>query len=167
MVNPYYSLDKSCYLGKQPIRWRNTVAGVLEVNEILMKGFVITALFALLAWSNLDLFPLEYQFWRRAETNIMVQNNSDQDIQGVVAVVWSLPHPLGMIPKGKSRDFKARRAGDETEVLVRFRYGSEAIERRVGTLTPLTGYRMVVTLNYAGIVTAQVGPPGQEVLQQQ
>jgi hypothetical protein len=132
-----------------------------------MKAFVITALVGLLAWSNLDLIPLDYQFWRKAETTILVQNNSDQDIQSVVAVVWSLPHPLGMIPKGKSRDVKARRVGDETEVLVRFRYGSEAMEHRVGMLTPLTGYRMVVTLNYAGIVTAQVGPPGQEVLQQQ
>ncbi len=131
-----------------------------------MKAFVILALVGLLAWSNQDLIPLEYQFWKKSETAIVLQNNSDQDIQNVVVVVWSLPHPIGMIPKGKSRELKARRSGEETDVVVRFRYGSEAIDRHVGVLTPLTGYRMVLTLNYAGIVTAQVGALGQEVPQQ-
>ncbi len=129
-----------------------------------MKALVITALLGLLAWSNLDLIPLEYQFWKKSETTIVLQNNSDQDIQSVVVVVWSMPHPVGIIPKGKSREFKARRSGEETDVLVRFRYGSETMDHHVGLLTPLTGYRMVVTLNYAGIVTAQIGAPGQEVL---
>ena len=132
-----------------------------------MKALVITALIGLLAWSNLDLVPLEYQFWKKSETTIVLQNSSDRDIENVVVIVWSQPHPIGMIPKGKSREFKARRSGEETDVLIRFRYGSEAMERHVGMLTPLTGYRMVLTLNYAGIVTAQIGAPGQEVLQQQ
>lgn len=132
-----------------------------------MKAIVITALIGLLAWSNLDLIPLDYQFWKKSETTIVLQNNSDQDIQSVVVIVWSMPHPIGMIPKGKSREFKARRSGEETDVLVRFRYGSETMDRHVGMLTPLTGYRMVVTLNYAGIVTALIGAPGQEVIQQQ
>lgn len=132
-----------------------------------MKAIVITALIGVLAWSNYDSIPLEYQFWKKSETTIVLQNNSDQDIQNVVVVVWSVPHPIGMIPKGKSREFKSRRSGEETDVLVRFRYGSEAMDRHVGTLTPLTGYRMVVSLNYAGIVTAQIGAPGQEVLQHQ
>jgi hypothetical protein len=97
----------------------------------------------------------------------VLHNNSDQDIQNVVVVVWSLPHQIGSIPKGKSREFKARRSGEQTDVLVRFRYGADVIDRNLGLLTPLTGYRMVVTLNYAGIVTAQIGPEGQEILQQQ
>ena len=132
-----------------------------------MKFFVITALLGLLAWSNLDLIPLDYQFWKKSETTIVLQNNSDQDVQNVVVVVWSLPHQIGNIPKGKSREFKARRSGEETDVLVRFRYGSDVIDRNVGMLTPLTGYRMVLTLNYAGIVTAQIGAAGQEVFQHQ
>lgn len=132
-----------------------------------MKFFVITALLGLLAWSNLDLIPLDYQFWKKSETTIVLQNNSDQDVQNVVVVVWSLPHQIGIIPKGKSREFKARRSGEETDVLVRFRYGSDVIDRNVGMLTPLTGYRMVLTLNYAGIVTAQIGAAGQEVFQHQ
>jgi hypothetical protein len=132
-----------------------------------MKAIVITVLIGVLVWSNLDSIPLEYQFWKKSETTIVVNNNSDQDIQNVVVVVWSLPHPIGMIPKGKSREFKARRSGEETDVSVRFRYGSEAMDRNLGMLTPVTGYRMVVSMNYAGIVTAQIGAPGQEVLQQQ
>jgi hypothetical protein len=132
-----------------------------------MKAIVIMALIGILAWSNQDSIPLDYQFWKKSETTIVLQNNSDQDIQNVVVVVWSTPHPVGTIPKGKSRELKARRSGEETDVLVRFRYGSESMDRRVGVLTPLTGYRMVLSLNYAGIVTAQVGAPGQEVLQQQ
>ena len=132
-----------------------------------MKALIITALIGILAWSNSDMIPLDFQFWKKLETTILIQNNSDQDIQNVVIVVWSTPHPIGMIPKGKSREFKARRSGDETEVLVRFRYGSEAMDRNVGKLTPLTGYRLVITLNYAGVVIAQIGAAGQEVVLQQ
>ena len=131
-----------------------------------MKLFLVAAVLGLLAWSNRDLISTDYQFWRKAETIIMVQNNSDRDIQNVGVVIWSEPHLMGTISKGKSQEFKMRRPADTTEVVVRFGYGSETIEHHAGTLTTQTGYRMLIGVNYAGIVTAQVGPPGQEVLQQ-
>jgi hypothetical protein len=126
-----------------------------------MKGFLIVALLGLLAWSNRDRIPLEYQFWRHAETLITIQNNSDQDIKDVVVIVWSTPHELGSIPKGKVEDLRLLRIRDSTEVVVRFRYGAELIERHAGTLTEDTGYRMAVTVYYAGVVMAQIGNPGQ------
>ena len=127
-----------------------------------MKFFAIAALLGLLAWSNRDLVPLDYQFWKKAEMVITVQNNSDQDIQNVGVVVESTPHPLGTIPKGKSQILKLRRGSDVTDVVVRFVYGPETIERHAGTLTEKTGYRMLVGVNFAGVVTSQVGSPGQE-----
>jgi hypothetical protein len=131
-----------------------------------MKSLLILAVLGLLAWSNRDLISPDYQFWKKAETIILVQNNSDRDIQNVGVVIWSLPHVMGTISKGKSQEFKARRTADTTEVVVRFGYAGETIERHAGTLTEQTGYRMLIGVNYAGVVTAQVGPPGQEVLQQ-
>jgi hypothetical protein len=127
-----------------------------------MKVFAIAALLGLLAWSNRDLIPLDYQFWKRAEMVITVQNNSDQDIQNVGVVVGSAPHPLGAIPKGKSQVLKLRRGSEVTDVVVRFGYGPETIERHVATLTEKTGYRILVGVNFAGVVTSQIGAPGQE-----
>lgn len=127
-----------------------------------MKAFVIIALLGVLAWTNRDLIPLDYQFWKKSETMIKVQNNSDQDIQNVSVVVWSAAHPLGTIPKGKSKDLKLRGSADTTEVVVRFGYGPETIERHAGTLTEKTGYRIVIAVNFAGVVTSQIGSPGQE-----
>ena len=131
-----------------------------------MKALLVAAVLGFLAWSNRDLISLDYQFWSKADTIVMVQNNSDQDIKNVGVVIWSVPHPMGMIPKGKSMEFKARRSADKTDVVVRFGYGNETLERQAGTLTEQTGYRILIAVNYAGVVTAQVGPPGQEVLQQ-
>jgi hypothetical protein len=131
-----------------------------------MKSLLILAVLGLLAWTNRDLVSPEYQFWKKAETMIVVQNNSDRDIQNVGVIIWSEPHLLGTIPKGKSREFKMRRPADTTEVVVRFGYGGETIEHHAGTLTGQTGYRMVIGVNYAGIVSAQVGPSGQEVVPQ-
>jgi hypothetical protein len=131
-----------------------------------VKALVILSLLGLLAWSNRDMVPLDYQFWKKSETLITVQNNSDQDIQNVGVVVWSTPHRMGTISKGHSQELKVRRSEDTTEVLVRFGYGPETIERHAGTLTELTGYRIVIAVNYAGVVTSQIGAPGQEVLQQ-
>ena len=128
-----------------------------------MKVFVIAALLGLLAWSNRDLIPLDYQFWKKSDTVITVQNNSDQDIENVGVVVWSTPHPLGTIPKGKSQQLKLRRGSDVADVVVRFGYGPETIERHAGTLTEKTGYRMIIGVNFAGVVTSQMGSPGQEV----
>jgi hypothetical protein len=131
-----------------------------------MKAFVIMALLGVLAWSNRDLMPLDYQFWKKSETIIVVQNNSDKDIQDVGVVVWSTPHRMGTIPKGKSQEFKVRRPANTSEVLVRFGYGPERIERNAGTLTEQTGYRILIAVNYAGVVTSQIGAPGEEVVQQ-
>ena len=128
-----------------------------------MKVFVIAALLGLLAWSNRDLIPLDYQFWKKSEMVITVQNNSDQDIQNVGVVVESTPHLLGTIPKGKTQVLKLRRGSDVTDVLVRFVYGPETIERHAGTLNEKTGYRMLIGVNFAGVVTSQIGSPGQEV----
>ena len=130
-----------------------------------MKFFMVAALLGLLAWSNRDLISLDYQFWNKPDTVVMVQNNSDQDIKNVGVTVWSVPHVMGTIPKGKSLEFKTRRSADKTGVVVRFGYGNETLEYQVGTLTEQTGYRILIAVNYAGVVTAQIGPPGQEVLQ--
>ena len=54
-----------------------------------MKLFLIAAVLGLLAWSNRDLISSDYQFWKKADTVIMVQNNSDRDIQNVGVVIWS------------------------------------------------------------------------------
>jgi hypothetical protein len=127
-----------------------------------MKFFAIAALLGLLAWSNRDQIPLDYQFWKKAEMVITVQNNSDQDIQNVGVVVESIPHPLGTIPKGKSQVLKLRRGSEVTDVVVRFAYRSETFEHHAGTLTDKTGYRMIVGVNFAGVVTSQVVSPGLE-----
>ena len=132
----------------------------------LMKAVVIMALLGVLAWSNRDLVPLDYQFWKKSETVIMVQNNSDRDIQDVGITVWSTPHRMGTISKGQSQEFKVRRPAETTDVLVRFGYGLETIERHAGILTEQTGYRILIAVNYAGVVTSQIGAPGEEVLQQ-
>jgi hypothetical protein len=128
-----------------------------------MKVFAIAALLGLLAWSNRDLIPLDYQFWKKSEMVITVQNNSDQDIQNVGVVVGSNPHPLGTIPKGKSQVLKLRRGSDVVDVVVSFAYRSEPYEQHAGTLTEKTGYRMLVGVNFAGVVTSQIGSLGQDV----
>src|SRR5438105_409046 len=128
-----------------------------------MKALAIAALLGLLAWSNRDLIPLDYQFWKKSEMVITVQNNSDQDIQNVGVVVESTPHLLGTIPKGKTQVLKLRRGSDVTDVMVRFVYGPETIERNAGTLTQKTGYRIIVGVNFAGVVTSQIVSPGEEV----
>ena len=128
-----------------------------------MKALAIAALLGLLAWSNRDLIPLDYQFWKKSDSVVTVQNNSDQDIQNVGVVVWSTSHPLGTIPKGKSQILKLRRGSDMTDVVVRFGYGPETIERLAGTLSEKTGYRMIIGVNFAGVVTSQMASPGQEV----
>ena len=131
-----------------------------------MKSFLVIAVLGFLVWSNRDQIPSDYQFWSKADTIVVVQNNSDRDIKDVGVVIWSVPHAMGTIPKGKSMEFKTRRSADKTDVVVRFGYGNETLERPAGTLTEQTGYRILIGVNFAGIVTAQVGPPGQEIPQQ-
>lgn len=121
------------------------------------KEILLYLLLALFAWSNRDRLPPEYQFWRHNETSVKVMNNSDQDLTDVAVVVWSTSHKIGTIKKGVSYELTPRRQRDLSEVVVRFRYGNELIERYAGTLDEDDKYRMVITVNYAGVVVVQVG----------
>lgn len=124
----------------------------MKTTEILL--YVLLVLFA---WSNRDRIPPEYQFWRNNQTWVKVQNNSDQDLKEVAVVVWGSPHQLGTIKKGTSQTLKSYRRHEIAEVVVRFRYGNELIERHAGTLGEDDNYRMLITVNYAGVVVAQPG----------
>ncbi len=121
------------------------------------KEYLVLALFVLFVWSNRDRVPPEYQFWRNNQAWVKVQNNSDQDLEDVAVVVWSSPHKLGTIKKGKSQEVRSYRTRDVTEVVIRFRYGNEQIERHVGTLDEFEKYQMLITVNFAGVVVAQGG----------
>src|SRR2546423_243999 len=113
-----------------------------------MKGFLIAVLLGLVIWSNRDRVPVEYQFWKSDDTFITVQNNSDQEIKDIVVLAWSTPYSVGNLPKGKFTDLKLKRLRDNTEVVIRFRYGPETIERHAGSLTDTSGYRMVIAINF-------------------
>ena len=123
----------------------------------MKKEYLMIVLFLLFVWSNRDRIPPEYQFWRNNQTWVKVQNNSDQDLADVVVTVWAAPHKLGTIKKGKFQEVKSYRKHDVTEVVVRFRYGNEQIERHVGTLDEYEKYQMLITVNFAGVVVAQGG----------
>lgn len=124
----------------------------MKTTEILL--YVLLILFV---WSNRDRVPPEYQFWRNNQTWVKVQNNSDQDLGDVSVVVWGSSQKLGTIKKGTSREVRSYRKHDVTEVVIRFRYGNELIERHVGTLDEFEKYQMLITVNYAGVVIAQGG----------
>jgi hypothetical protein len=121
------------------------------------KEFLMLLLLALFVWSNRDRVPPEYQFWRNNQSWVKVQNSSDQDLTDVSVVVWGSPQKLGTIKKGQSRALKSYRKHDVTEVVIRFHYGNEQIERHVGTLDEFEKYQMLITVNYAGVVIAQGG----------
>src|SRR5438105_2364805 len=122
-----------------------------------MKEYLLVLLVLLFAWSNRDRVPAEYQFWRHNDTYVKVVNNSDQDLTDVKVVVWSAPHLLGTIKKGKAQDLKVHRLRDVTDVVVSFRYGNELIDRFAGTLDEEDDYKMVINVNYAGVLTVQEG----------
>jgi protoheme ferro-lyase len=128
-----------------------------------MKTFLIVVLLGVVVWSNRDRIPVQYQFWS-PETIVTVQNNSDQEIKDVALVLWSKPRFLGVIPKGRKEELKLRRERETTDVLIRFHYGTETIERYVGTLNESSGYRMLIAVNYAGVITSQTGTAAQEML---
>jgi len=123
----------------------------------MKKEHLILALFALFVWSSLGKIPAEFQFWKQNDTQIKVENNSDQDISNVSVVVWSVPHTLGTIGKGNAQELKIGRKRDVTDVVIRFRYGNEMIERYAGPLDEEAKYRMLITINYAGVVAVRAG----------
>jgi hypothetical protein len=123
----------------------------------MKKEHLIFVLFALFVWTSRDNIPAEYQFWRSNATQIKVENNSDQDISNVSVVVWSIPHSLGTIKKGNTQELKIGRKRDVTDVVLRFRYGNEMIERFAGTLDEDNQYRMLLTIGYAGVVIVRAG----------
>ena len=129
-----------------------------------MKEWLLVICAVLILWSNKDRLPPEYQFWRQNETLILVVNQSDRDITGTRLVVWSKPHPLGDIKKGRSKEFRIVRQRDVTEVVIRFKYGEEVIERHAGTLDQRNEYRMTIFVHFAGIVLTQVGGTAGELL---
>ena len=124
----------------------------MKTTEILL--YVLLALFV---WSNRDRIPPEYQFWRNNQAWVKVQNNSDQDLREVSVVVWGSPHQLGTIKKGTSQELQSYRKHDITEVVIRFRYGNEQIERHAGTLYEDDKYQMLITVNFAGVVVVREG----------
>ena len=123
----------------------------------MKKEYLIFALFALFVWASRDNIPAEYQFWRQNDTQIKVENNSDQDVSNVSVVVWSVPHNLGTIGKGSAQELKIGRKRDITDVVIRFRYGNEMIERYAGPLDEEAKYRMLIIINYAGVVAVRAG----------
>jgi hypothetical protein len=128
----------------------------------MRKEYLILALLALFVWANRDNIPPGFQFWKIYNTTITVQNSSGQDISDVTVVVWSSPHPLGDIKKDSVKELKTPRLRDITDVIIKFTFASEPVERFVGTLDANSGYTMNIQVNFAGVVTAQVGTVSSE-----
>ena|SRR5438094_7064700 len=123
----------------------------------MKREYLILALVVLFVWSNRDNIPPRFQFWKIYNTTITVQNSSGQDISDVTLVVWSAPHPLGDITKDSVKELKTPRLRDITDVIIKFTFASEPVERFVGTLDANSDYTMNIQVNFAGVVTAQVG----------
>lgn len=128
----------------------------------MKKEYWIVALVVLLVWTGRNNIPPRFQFWTTTDTTITVQNSSGQDLSDVTLVVWSEPHPLGTLRKDAARNFTTPRRGDTTDVIIKFKYGSEPVERHVGTLYEDSDYKMDIQVNFAGVVTAQVGTASSE-----
>jgi hypothetical protein len=123
----------------------------------MKKEYLIFALVVFLVWASRNSIPPRFQFWTTTDTMITVQNNSGQDLSDVTLVVWSESHPLGTIRKNATKNLKTPRLRDTTDVIIKFKYGSEPVERHVGTLEERSNYKMNIQVNFAGVVTAQVG----------
>jgi len=119
--------------------------------------YLLVALFVLFVWASRDRIPPQLQFWKKFDVNITVQNLSDKDLSGVSVVVFSSPHPLGTLLKGQNKNLFVARLRDVTDIIIRFKYGEEFVERLVGTLDEDTDYNMNIQVNYAGVVTAHIG----------
>ena len=123
----------------------------------MKKEYLIFAIVVLLVWVGRNNIPPRFQFWKTTDTMITVQNNSGQDISDVTLVVWSVQHPLGTVKKDRAKNFKTPLLGDTTDIIIKFKYGSEPVERLAGTLDEASDYKMNIQVNFAGVVTAQVG----------
>jgi hypothetical protein len=123
----------------------------------MKKEYLILAIVVLLVWVGRNNIPPRFQFWKTTETMITVLNNSGQDLSDVTLVVWSEPYLLGTIRKDRAKNFKTPRLSDTTDVIIKFKYGAEPVERHVGILNEASDYKMNIQVNFAGVVTAQVG----------
>src|SRR3989442_2152054 len=123
----------------------------------MRKEYLILAVFVLFVWAVRDKVPPQLQFWKTFTTMITVQNNADHDLSDVTLIVWSAPHSLGALTRGSSKSITTPRLRDVTDVIIRFKYASEPVERLAGTLDEDTDYRMNIQVNFAGVVTAQIG----------
>ena len=123
----------------------------------MKKEYLVLVLFVLFVWSSRDKLPTEFQFWKKSSAGITVQNNSGQDVTDVSLVVYSTPHTLGTIKKDKSKTLAVKRLRDYSDVVIRFKYGADTIERYVGPIDEDSDYQMTISVNFAGVVTAQTG----------
>jgi hypothetical protein len=123
----------------------------------MKKEYLILALFVLFVWSSRDKLPTEFQFWKTSSAGITVQNNSGQDVTDVSLVVYSIPQPLGTIKKDTSKTLAVKRLRDHSDVIIRFKYGGNMVERYVGPIDEDSNYQMTISVNFAGVVTAQTG----------
>lgn len=128
----------------------------------MKKEYLIFAVVVFLVWASRNSIPPRFQFWTTTNTMITVQNNSGQDLSDVTLVVWSEAHPLGTIRKDAAKNLNTPRLRDSTDVIIKFKYGSESVERHVGTLEENSNYKMNIQVNFAGVVTAQVGTASSE-----
>jgi len=123
----------------------------------MKKEYLVFVLFILFVWSSRDKLPTEFQFWKKSSAGITVQNNSGQDVTDVSLVVYSIPKPLGTIKKDASKTLAVKRLRDHSDVIIRFKYGNDMIERYVGPIDEDSNYQMTIFVNFAGVVTAETG----------
>src|SRR2546427_10503700 len=123
----------------------------------MRKEYLILAVFVLFVWAVRDKVPPQLQFWKTFTTMITVQNNSDHDLSDVTLIVRSAPLCRGALTRGGPKSITTPRLRDVTDVIIRFKYASEPVERLAGTLDEDTDYRMNIQVNFAGVVTAQIG----------
>ncbi len=123
-----------------------------------MNRSLLILLVVLFAWSNLDRFPPELQFWRASEAVTRVQNMSDQDISDVIVWVSSVPHQIGTLRKGVAKDVVVARRNPMLDVGISYRYGTDSIGKHAGTLDGGNRYKMKILTHFAGVMTVEEGP---------
>lgn len=128
----------------------------------MKKEYLVFVLFILFVWSSRDKLPTEFQFWKKSSAGITVQNNSGQDVTDVSLVVYSIPKPMGTIKKDTSKTLAVKRLRDHSDVIIRFKYGNDMIERYVGPIDEDSNYQMTIFVNFAGVVTAETGSAAED-----